>query len=128
MSCGTRVDATWHARPRGSATQAHVAPMRRCDICIIDIYIWVIVHISLPIIGNTLTHIFDVPYNPDSFLLFYPCGTKFHRVLNAHDTWLKGKRRIKRSIHRHAWIAWTRCPPDLIKSTWLNSSVVMVVI
>ena len=26
---GTRVDATWHARPHGSATQTHAAPMRR---------------------------------------------------------------------------------------------------
>ena len=41
------------------------------------ICILVIVHISLPIIGNTLTHIFDVPCKPDAFLLFYSCGTKF---------------------------------------------------
>ena len=26
---GTRVDATWHARPRGSATRTHAAPTRR---------------------------------------------------------------------------------------------------
>ena len=64
---------------RGSATQ-HL----RDDVTYaLFIYIWVIVYISLPIIGNTLTHIFDVPYKPDSFLLFYSCGTKFHRVLNA---------------------------------------------
>ena len=32
------MDATWHARPRGSATRAHAVPTRRCDIHIIYIY------------------------------------------------------------------------------------------
>ena len=89
------MDATWYARPSG--------PTRRLrgDVTYaLFIYIWVIVHISLPIIGNTLTHVFDVSYKPDAFLLFCPCGTKFPRVLNAQDTWLK------------AWIAWTHGPPD----------------
>ena len=25
VQCGTRADATWHARPRGSATQTHAS-------------------------------------------------------------------------------------------------------
>ena len=64
------------------------------------IYIRVIVHISLPIIGNMLTHIFDVPYKPDAFLLFYPGGTKFPKVLNAQDTWRKVDRQIERWTKR----------------------------
>ena len=27
------MDATWHARPRGSATRAHAAPTRQGDMC-----------------------------------------------------------------------------------------------
>ena len=34
---GIHVDATWHARPCGSATRAHAAPTRR-DVTHIDIY------------------------------------------------------------------------------------------
>ena len=39
------MDATWHARPCGSATRAHAAPTRRCDTLFIFTYILVIVHI-----------------------------------------------------------------------------------
>ena len=40
------MDATWHARPHGSAMRAHAA---RCDVYIIYISILrVIVHISIP--------------------------------------------------------------------------------
>ena len=50
FSRGTHVDATWHARPRGSATQAHAAPTRReCDVYIIYILLLrVIVRINIP--------------------------------------------------------------------------------
>ena len=61
------MDATWHARPRGSATQAHAVPTRRDVTYALFIYIiniGVIVHISLPIIGNTLPLISDVSYKP----------------------------------------------------------------
>ena len=30
---GTHVDATWHARPRGSATRAHAAPTQHDVTC-----------------------------------------------------------------------------------------------
>ena len=61
------MDATWHSGPRGSATGAHAAPMRRDVTGVLFIFIvniWFIVHISLLIIGIMLTHIFDVPYIP----------------------------------------------------------------
>ena len=54
--------------------QGHVATPRGPTQCLrndvtytLFIYIWVIVHISLPIIENTLTHIVDVRYILDSF-------------------------------------------------------------
>ena len=61
FSRGTHVDAMWHARPRGRAKQAHTAPTRRDVTCALFIYIvsiTFIVHISLPIIGNTLSLLF----------------------------------------------------------------------
>ena len=35
------------------------------------------------------------------------------------DTWLKVRRRIKRSTDRRAWIAWTRGSTDHHQHTWL---------
>ena len=73
MRRGTQahLDATWHSGPRGSATGAHAAPMRHEVTGLLFIFIvniWFIVHISLPIIGIMLTHIFDVPYIPACLL------------------------------------------------------------
>ena len=39
------MDATWHARPRGSAMRAHAAPTRRCDALFIFTYIVDIIYI-----------------------------------------------------------------------------------
>ena len=55
---------TWHARPCGRAMRRDVT----CAIFIYIVSIWFIVHISLPIIGNTLTLIFRSHYMPDHFL------------------------------------------------------------
>ena len=67
FSRGTHVDATWHARPRGSTTRARAAPPRRDVTCALFIYIaniGVIVHISLRIIENTLALISVVSDKP----------------------------------------------------------------
>ena len=61
------MDATWLARPRGSAMRAHAAPMRHdvtYTLFIYIVHIGVIVHISLPIIGNMLPLISDISYKP----------------------------------------------------------------
>ena len=39
---GSHVDATWHLRPRGSATRAHAAPTRH-----IQIFIFYIAYITV---------------------------------------------------------------------------------
>ena len=64
------VDATWHSRPRGSATRAHAAPTRReCDVLFIFIVIIrVIVHISILYLEFKLTLHIVAPYKPESSL------------------------------------------------------------
>ena len=66
---------------------------RGCDVCIFIyiVSIMSIVHISLPIIGNMLSLLSVAYYKPDWFLLFYPCGTKFHKGLKRLGHVAEGK-------------------------------------
>ena len=88
------MDTTWHSRPCGSATQAHLAPTRR-DVTYIFIFIviiWVIIHISIPYSESKLTCIFNASYISDMFLQFLSCGTKFHTDPKSQVTWPKEER------------------------------------
>ena len=55
------MDVTWHSGPRGSTTRAHPVPTRRCDICIIYIYMGYSTY-SLLIIGRGLLTLLYVAY------------------------------------------------------------------
>ena len=57
------MDATWHARPRGSATRAHAAPTRRCDAIYIYIYMGVTVHIVFQLSEDIIN-----PTNPSHLI------------------------------------------------------------
>ena len=64
----------------------------------------VIVHISLPIIGNTLTPLFRTLHKPDGILLFFSCGTKFHTEFNVQVTWPITVHQIRQSADHRASI------------------------
>ena len=63
-------------------------------IFIFIVSIWVIVHISIPYSEFKLTSYTVASYNPDRFLLFSPCGTKFHTESQVQDTRQKEERWI----------------------------------
>ena len=44
------MDATWHARPRGSAMGAHAVPTQRCDAIYIYIYIYIYMGVKVHIV------------------------------------------------------------------------------
>ena len=75
------MDATWHARPRGSATRAQAVLTRRRDIYLyLHIYIGYNTY-SLPIIGRELLPLLSVAYyKPICFTNFSRVGLKFNTV------------------------------------------------
>ena len=124
------VDATWHSGQRGSAKRAHVAPTW-CG-CDVHIYIY---HkykgystYKHSVLEFKLTHIIAPHYKPDTFLWFFPCGTKFHTVFSVQDTWQTARRWIKQSTDYHAWITWTRGPSDPSNARDINRGVIKAVI
>ena len=86
------MDATWHARPRGSATRTRTAPMWR----VLYIYsLFIITYIN----GSSAFSIWEglLPsqivgyYKPDKMLYLIPCGTKSHTFFyNAGDVARRG--------------------------------------
>ena len=116
-----------HSGPRGSATRW----LRNADVTFIFIFIViirVIVYISIPYSEFNLTHIIAPHYKRDAFLLFFPCGTKFHTVFSVQDMWQTARRWIKQSSDYRAWIAWTRGPLDPSNTRGINKGVITVVI
>ena len=63
-------------------------------IFIFIVSIWVVVHISIPYSEFKLTSYTVASYKPDRFLLFSPCGTKFHTESQVQDTRQKEERWI----------------------------------
>ena len=124
------MDATWHARPRDSATRAHAEPTRRCDMCIFIfiVNIGVIVHISIPIIGITLTLNSAHIINPINFFNFLCVGLRSTRHFKLQVTWPSEEPWIEWRNDRRTWIAWTRGPLDLIKRTCLKGGVITALI
>ena len=127
----THVDATWHARPCGSATQAHAVPTWR-NVTLIYIY-----HIYLGyntykssdyrkiiIISLISSHILNPP---PSFNLIR-VGLSSTRHFKFQVTWPKEEPWIERRNDRRAWIAWTRGPPNLIRCTCLKGGVIKALI
>ena len=88
------MDATWHARPRGSATRAHAA---RCD----DYFIFIIYISYSTYKSSDYRKIIIIPLNP-SHIINPPPSFNLIRVglssiefLNVQVTWLKVDRRIE---------------------------------
>ena len=109
------MDATWHARPRGSATRAHAAPTRR-DINIY-LYIFFIICIAFRLsegIINPLntSHVI----NPTPSFNFLRVGLSSTELILMQVMWPIVERWINRSKDRRAWMKWTDGPPYLIKT------------
>ena len=116
----THMDATWHARPRSSATRAHAAPTRRDVTCYLYIYIYRN-YMGYSTYKHSVVRIYANPYNQRTLYtrhlhLISPAWDQFSRSLSVQDTWLKVRRRIKWSTNWHAWIAWTRGPLIIINA------------
>ena len=116
------------AAPRGPTR----APTWRIgDTCIIHMYlnIWFIVLIRpsdyrnriIPLISSRII-------NPSVFFNLLRVGLSSTRNSKSQDTWRRERRRIEGSADHRTLIRCTRGPLDLIKSTWLSSSVISVVI
>ena len=66
---GARVDATWHARPRGSATWTRAARLRGANISyIIILYLYIKGVFVLPYMGRVIPLETVGYYIPDSFV------------------------------------------------------------
>ena len=82
---GGRVDATWHARPRGSATRTRAARPRGAIYIIlyyIYIYKWVFV---LPYMGRVIPVVTVGSYKPDGFEITLRVGLihKFYFLISG---------------------------------------------
>ena len=100
------MDATWHARPRGSATRTRAAPTWR-DIHI-DIYLlYIIRFFGLPYMGRVITLQIVGSYKPDDLFFIFSCGTDPHVLPLMQVTWRGAERWIWRAIDRRALIAWS---------------------
>ena len=78
------MDATWHARPRGSAARTRAAPTWR-DI---HIYLFIIYNKVLcpSLYGKGHTHTNHVgSYKPDGFIIIFGVGLKPHLTYLAGD-------------------------------------------
>ena len=109
--CDVARKATWqsHTDPRECLRGTEVT--RGMHIYIYS-NIRVIVYISIPIIGITLTLYIGVPYIPDESLLFLPYGTKFHSSILFQATWIKREASDRTHADHRALMQWTRGPPD----------------
>ena len=99
------MNAMWHARPRGSATWAHAAPMRH-DAMYLYLLIYVIIciafHLSEGIINPLHTsHLI----NPMPSLNFLRVGLSSTELLFMQVTWPLAVRWIGRSAEHRASIA-----------------------
>ena len=98
------MDATWHTRPRGSATQTRAAPTWR----VLYIYsLFIITYMNgssaFPIWEGLLTLYIVGSYKPDDSLFLFPMGLIHTDFNNAGDVARRGamdRRRIIRSTRR----------------------------
>ena len=108
------------AVPRGPAQRAYVARIHT-----IYFYLLYIVKRSSAFAEEGLLTLLNVGYYiPDSFLYYFPCGTKFCVLLTVQATWRNVERRIKGPINRHASIVWSADHWIAIKPRALNRCVI----
>ena len=119
------MDATWHARPRGRATQRLHGDVTYA----LFTYILVIVHIVLRLSEeNYYPSYSSLIINPPPSFNFLRVGLSSMEFFNVQVTWRRERRRIGWSVDHRASIAWTRGPPIVIKNTCFNKGIIMVLI
>ena len=91
------MDATWHARPRGSATRTRAAPTWR-DTYIFIYLSYIKVFFVLPYMGRVIPLYIVGSYKPDDLLFISPCGTNPHSFYLSGDVARGGA--SDRAIHR----------------------------
>ena len=83
------MDATWNARPRGSATRTRAAHTWR-DIHIIIYLLYIIRFFVLPYMGRVITLQIVGSYKPDDLFSFLQCGTNPHYSYLSSDVARRG--------------------------------------
>ena len=81
------MDATWHSRPRGSATRAHAGPRGAYAAYTYTYYLFIYYiykgSSAFPIWEGLLIVLIVRCYKPDDLCYFSLCGTNPHDELNA---------------------------------------------
>ena len=101
------MDATWHARPRGSATRTRAAPTWRVYIILFYYYYIYIKRVLQPRLdGEGVNPLKWRVLYTRHFPKYFWCGTNLHTLLTFQVTWREEKRRIDGARRSHASIAW----------------------
>ena len=126
------VDATWHARPRRSATRTNA---RACMALRWRVHIYIFITYDYSTYkpfhrGISLTVINNSPYIPDRFDCFFSCETMFpHFYFDFRCVAWRGALDQKRDKRRTS-MQWTRSPPITDQNTcvkWTLSEIIRTV-